>query len=134
MHLQTHQLLAFVIFINIRQIKSEFSQDFRNFLIQFYDRAMLDKLERVDMGIGMLGSFGGKSLATDVVKNRVSVPIPEFPSMSISPDSDSYKKLNQKMEGFRCLRQIRFLKAVKENVQFLKLIFKFLSQLYLYME
>uniref|UniRef100_A0A914YW73 Uncharacterized protein n=1 Tax=Panagrolaimus superbus TaxID=310955 RepID=A0A914YW73_9BILA len=35
-----------------------------------YGKAMQEKLERIDMGLGMLGSFGGKTLTTDVVRNR----------------------------------------------------------------
>uniref|UniRef100_A0A914PIT8 Triacylglycerol lipase n=1 Tax=Panagrolaimus davidi TaxID=227884 RepID=A0A914PIT8_9BILA len=35
-----------------------------------YGKAIQERLERVDMGLGMLGSFGGKTLPTDVVRNR----------------------------------------------------------------
>jgi hypothetical protein len=64
--LQLFFVLAFAINLN-----AEFTQHFRDFIIQHYGRETKQQLERLDMGVLNMGSFGGKLDANENITNRV---------------------------------------------------------------
>lgn len=59
-------LAAFVLLAS-----AEFTPHFRDFLVQHYGRDTKIALERLDMGLLSMGSFGGKLDAHENVTNRV---------------------------------------------------------------
>jgi hypothetical protein len=63
----------YTIFLFVFQsVKCEFTADFVNFLEQRYGREMALSLQRLDMGLLNVGSFGGKIDASENITNRAS--------------------------------------------------------------
>uniref|UniRef100_A0AC35TWL8 Lipase_3 domain-containing protein n=1 Tax=Rhabditophanes sp. KR3021 TaxID=114890 RepID=A0AC35TWL8_9BILA len=58
-------LLNFIFHIILLQIRTEFSPDFENFIRINYGKKALSDVERLDMGMAMIGSFGGRSNQTE---------------------------------------------------------------------
>jgi hypothetical protein len=69
-------LQLFFILLFILDLNAEFTPHFRDFLVQHYGRETKQQLERLDMGLLMMGSFGGKLDASENVTNRVSFKNP----------------------------------------------------------
>uniref|UniRef100_A0A914XY59 Uncharacterized protein n=1 Tax=Panagrolaimus superbus TaxID=310955 RepID=A0A914XY59_9BILA len=68
--MKVNYLIAFCCcFSKFIFVKSDFSLHFRNFLILRYGADVQRRLERSDIGFGILGSFGGKIFETDIIKN-----------------------------------------------------------------
>lgn len=52
-------------------ILAVFTDDFKDFLIDSYGLKAANKLERLDLGPGRLGSFGGKENGSEPIKKQV---------------------------------------------------------------
>uniref|UniRef100_A0A914QUS3 Lipase n=1 Tax=Panagrolaimus davidi TaxID=227884 RepID=A0A914QUS3_9BILA len=71
MHLSKHFLITLIVFLNFEiPALADFSVHFKNFIRQRYGDQVLQQLERPDMGLGMLGSFGGRTFDTDIIRNN----------------------------------------------------------------
>uniref|UniRef100_A0A914QDE2 Lipase n=1 Tax=Panagrolaimus davidi TaxID=227884 RepID=A0A914QDE2_9BILA len=67
-HLQSF-LISFTVFLSLSvQIFADFSLNFKNFIQRTYGAQVLQQLERPDMGLGLSGSFGGRTFDTDFIR------------------------------------------------------------------
>ncbi|VDN02255.1 unnamed protein product [Thelazia callipaeda] len=65
------KIILFLLFSLINQTQTVFTNDFNKFLIENYGEEMQKKLERIDVGPGMIGSFGGKVKSEDKLSKRI---------------------------------------------------------------
>uniref|UniRef100_A0A0N5BXG7 Lipase_3 domain-containing protein n=1 Tax=Strongyloides papillosus TaxID=174720 RepID=A0A0N5BXG7_STREA len=62
---------ALLIFLSVTN--GEFTWHFRDFVLTKYDKEMLDSIERRDMGLGLIGSFGGKDDDSERIINKPAI-------------------------------------------------------------
>uniref|UniRef100_A0A0N4Z5D7 Lipase_3 domain-containing protein n=1 Tax=Parastrongyloides trichosuri TaxID=131310 RepID=A0A0N4Z5D7_PARTI len=53
--------------------KGEFTKHFRDYVIQNFNQSILDMIERRDMGLALLGSFGGKLDDSERIINKPAI-------------------------------------------------------------
>lgn len=78
------RLLAVVLLYDI-DVMSEFTDHFNYFLRRHYSKEFQVKLERLDMGYRLWGSFGGKLNDNDPITKTVSSVITFIPFLVICP-------------------------------------------------
>ena len=66
-------LVAFILCCMYAHVLSEFTNHFRDFLINNYGNNFEADVERMDMGTHGMGSFGGKENDSDTITKRVSL-------------------------------------------------------------
>ena len=74
MHLARSFSFVFLTVAIFPSAIADFSLNFKNFVRQIYGESALRQLERPDMGLGLSGSFGGRTFDTDIIRHDVSKP------------------------------------------------------------